>query len=109
MCQPSSGKRFFVFANEHHRETYVERGSGETPNDYNDRATWDEILGPHGWTKARRLGQGWGWRRPDKTDPGISATTGQRDDADRKLFARACARLQKRVLPVARRDRKSVV
>jgi exosome complex exonuclease DIS3/RRP44 len=38
LCQPSSGKRFFVFANEHHRETYVERGSGETPNDYNDRA-----------------------------------------------------------------------
>jgi exosome complex exonuclease DIS3/RRP44 len=38
LCQPSSGKRFFVFANDHHRETYVERGQGETANDHNDRA-----------------------------------------------------------------------
>jgi putative DNA primase/helicase len=59
-------------------------GSGKRPgDDYNDRATWDEILTPHGWTKAGRLGPGYAWRRPEKTDPGISATTGQREDADR--------------------------
>jgi putative DNA primase/helicase len=59
-------------------------GAGKRPgDDYNDRATWDDILTPHGWTKAGRLGPGFAWRRPEKTDPGISATTGQRDDADR--------------------------
>ncbi|KAJ3297254.1 exosome catalytic subunit dis3 [Borealophlyctis nickersoniae] len=31
-------RRFYVFCNEHHRETYVERQKGETPNDRNDRA-----------------------------------------------------------------------
>ncbi|EEH54478.1 uncharacterized protein MICPUCDRAFT_462, partial [Micromonas pusilla CCMP1545] len=31
-------KRFFVFANEHHRDTYVKALSGESPNDRNDRA-----------------------------------------------------------------------
>lgn len=30
-------RRFFVFANEHHRETYADRLPGETPNDYCDR------------------------------------------------------------------------
>lgn len=32
-------KRFYVFANEHRKETYVERGESETPQDRNDRAT----------------------------------------------------------------------
>jgi P4 family phage/plasmid primase-like protien len=58
-------------------------GGRRPGDDYNDRATWDEILTPHGWTKARRLGAGYAWRRPGKTDPGISATTGQREDKDR--------------------------
>ena len=31
-------KRFFVFANEHHRDTYVKQEPGESPNDRNDRA-----------------------------------------------------------------------
>lgn len=31
-------KRFFVFSNEHHKETYVEKKPGESPNDRNDRA-----------------------------------------------------------------------
>ncbi|KAI3428619.1 hypothetical protein D9Q98_007442 [Chlorella vulgaris] len=34
----SDTKRFFVFANEHHRETYVTAEPGESPNDRNDRA-----------------------------------------------------------------------
>ena len=51
-------------------------------DDYNTRADWAQILGPHGWVAARRLGgRCIGWRRPGKTDPGISATTG-RNDAD---------------------------
>ncbi|KAI9478991.1 exosome catalytic subunit dis3 [Coemansia sp. RSA 989] len=31
-------RRWFVFSNEHHRETFVERGPNESPNDRNDRA-----------------------------------------------------------------------
>ncbi|XP_071951446.1 exosome complex exonuclease RRP44-like isoform X2 [Antedon mediterranea] len=31
-------KRFYVFTNEHHKDTYIEREGGESPNDYNDRA-----------------------------------------------------------------------
>ena len=31
-------KRFFVFSNEHHKETYVEACAGESVNDRNDRA-----------------------------------------------------------------------
>ncbi|KAL4433106.1 hypothetical protein ABPG77_006533 [Micractinium sp. CCAP 211/92] len=34
----ADAKRFFVFANEHHRETYVKQEPGESPNDRNDRA-----------------------------------------------------------------------
>ena len=33
-------KRFYVFANEHHRDTYVEREQGESPNDRNDRGMY---------------------------------------------------------------------
>ena len=31
-------KRFYVFANEHHRDTHVTAHEGESPNDRNDRA-----------------------------------------------------------------------
>ncbi|GLC34112.1 hypothetical protein PLESTB_000838700 [Pleodorina starrii] len=31
-------KRFYVFANEHHKDTHVEAREGESPNDRNDRA-----------------------------------------------------------------------
>ncbi|KAL0484556.1 nuclear exosome complex RNAse Dis3/RPR44 [Acrasis kona] len=31
-------KHFYVFSNEHHKETYVERIASESPNDRNDRA-----------------------------------------------------------------------
>ncbi len=45
-------------------------------DDFNARATWDEILVPHGWHAVRSLGQdARGWRRPGKDGPGISATT----------------------------------
>ena len=33
-----SSKRFYVFANEHHRDTFVEQRAGESANDRNDRA-----------------------------------------------------------------------
>lgn len=54
---------------------------GQRPgDDYNQRGQWSDIL--QGWTRVRRLGSGWAWRRPGKNQ-GISATTGQRDDKDR--------------------------
>ncbi|KAL3525159.1 hypothetical protein ACH5RR_013531 [Cinchona calisaya] len=34
----NSSRKFFVFSNEHHRDTYVKEMAGETPNDRNDRA-----------------------------------------------------------------------
>lgn len=52
--------------------------TGDRPgDDYNASATWQDILAPHGWTLATRIGGGHGWRRPGK-DRGISATTGTR-------------------------------
>ncbi|XP_062102794.1 exosome complex exonuclease RRP44 homolog A [Humulus lupulus] len=36
LCIPS--RKFFVFSNEHHKDTYVKQMEGETKNDRNDRA-----------------------------------------------------------------------
>jgi hypothetical protein len=41
---------------------------------FNERATWEEILEPHGWTRLEPIGNEDFWRRPGK-DRGISATT----------------------------------
>lgn len=61
---------------------------GERPgDDYNDRATWDDILTPHGWQRVKRLGDGWGWVRPGKhPNDGISATTGTSHDGVDRLY-----------------------
>eukprot|EP00873_Tetraselmis_striata_P021480 jgi/Tetstr1/441744/TSEL_029965.t1 len=37
LCQ-DKGRRFYVFSNEHHKETYIKAEPGESPNDRNDRA-----------------------------------------------------------------------
>jgi P4 family phage/plasmid primase-like protien len=55
-------------------------------DDYCERATWDEILTPHGWTKNARMGSGYSWRKPDKSGIGISATTGQSADGVDRLY-----------------------
>ncbi|MFB4275785.1 bifunctional DNA primase/polymerase [Nonomuraea sp. MTCD27] len=60
-------------------------GSGELRpgDDYNQRATWDDILASMlGWTKVYWRGGVTYWRRAGKDDRGISATTG-RNAADR--------------------------
>lgn len=55
---------------------------GRPGDDYNSRTSWDELLVPDGWTKARALGQVRCWVRPGKdARDGISATTG-RNEAD---------------------------
>ena len=59
-------------------------------DDYNTRATWDDILTPRGWTRGRPLGRdAYAWTRPGKhVRDGISATTGTRpgDTAADRLY-----------------------
>lgn len=45
-------------------------------DDFNQRAHWEDILSPLGWTISRRRENVIHWRRPDKKDIGISATSG---------------------------------
>jgi Bifunctional DNA primase/polymerase, N-terminal len=50
--------------------------SGTRPGDlFNQRATWDEVLAPHGWELVRVVGEVGQWRKPAKEGTGISATT----------------------------------
>ncbi len=51
-------------------------GSGRPGDDYNARASWDEILLPRGWEKVYASGGVTYWKRPGKRI-GISATTGR--------------------------------
>ena len=53
-------------------------------DDYISRADWADIL--TGWTRATRMGSGYGWRKPGKEGPGISATTGQSADGVDRLY-----------------------
>lgn len=60
---------------------------GTRPGDeFNDKASWDDILTPHGWRKAWAMGRGHAWKRPGKDTPGISATTGQAADGVDRLY-----------------------
>ena len=56
------------------RENTNARGS--RPGDiFNQRASWQEVLEPHGWELVRVVGEEGQWRKPGKVGPGISATT----------------------------------
>jgi hypothetical protein len=60
------------------REWSGNRGSGGRPGDlFAQRASWREILVPHGWRAVYSHGDVTAWRRPGK-DRGISATTNYR-------------------------------
>jgi hypothetical protein len=53
----------------------IPASSRERPGDlFNDRASWLDVLSPHGWKVAGQQGQETLWRRPGK-DVGFSATT----------------------------------
>jgi P4 family phage/plasmid primase-like protien len=54
-------------------------------DDFNQRATWDEILSPHGWRRDKVVGGLVHWTRPDK-DAGTSATTGAVSAARNELL-----------------------
>jgi putative DNA primase/helicase len=62
--------------------------SGARPgDDYNTRATWEDIL--TGWTRTKHFGGNcYGWVRPGKnTRDGISATTGRNDGDNLYVFS----------------------
>lgn len=54
-------------------------------DDYNARATWDEILSGTGWTNIGTVGGLDRWRRPGK-ESGWSATTGCKSESGAELF-----------------------
>lgn len=60
--------------------------TGERPgDDFNNRATWKEILEPKGWKVVFTANGVTYWRRPGKTT-GISATTGRNDGDNLFVF-----------------------
>ncbi|MFA5053918.1 MAG: phage/plasmid primase, P4 family, partial [Parcubacteria group bacterium] len=57
--------------------TLQDTGNGNRPgDDYNTRATWADILEPHGWRMLRIQGGAEIWQRPGKDGPGGSAIAG---------------------------------
>lgn len=55
-------------------------------DDFNLRATWEDILCPLGWARVGSLGETKTWRRPGKSF-GISATTGRNDGDNLYVFS----------------------
>jgi putative DNA primase/helicase len=75
------------FDNERPNRSTGDESEGKRPGDlFIERSTWNEILEPHGWTLMHRIGSGYGWRRPGKTDRSIAATTGTSSDGADRLY-----------------------
>ena len=56
-------------------------------DDFNDRASWRDILEPHGWRIDHEAGGTTYWIRPGKKKgEGVSATTGHSDDGQDRLY-----------------------
>jgi DNA-binding transcriptional ArsR family regulator len=62
-------------AEEHRQEKTADPTGGPPGDDFNQRATWAEILGAHGWRRISTKGDVEEWQRPEKDGGGISATT----------------------------------
>jgi hypothetical protein len=69
----------------------VNGSDDQRPGDqFNDRASWIDVLGPHGWQVFKRgPGQLTYWQRPGKTHPGVSASTGLNDHDRLYVFSTA--------------------
>lgn len=64
--------------------TLLPQDGSRPGDDFNTRATWDEILKPHGWRIHHQTLQETYWTRPGKQKvDGWSATTGYNNEADR--------------------------
>jgi hypothetical protein len=60
--------------------TSLNPASGTRPgDDFNRKASWAEVLEPHGWRLMFARGQVGYWKRPGKQDQGWSATTNYAD------------------------------
>ena len=70
--QPTDPVTAFLFGS----PTAAADGALSPGDDFNARASWEDILIPHGWKIVRRGAIETTWKRPGKTEPGISATTG---------------------------------
>lgn len=58
-------------------------GGVKPGDDYEQRTDWADILASRGWQLIGQHGDTRYWKRPGKTDPGPSATTGHNSDRDR--------------------------
>jgi len=56
------------------------KGGLRPGDDFNMRATWEEVLTPHGWKSIKKQGEATHWCRPGKDDSTTSATTGHCGD-----------------------------
>jgi len=65
----------FVRAESTQVESASTGAAGRPGEDFNARASWSDVLEPHGWRKVFQRGDTTYWRRPQKTE-GVSATTG---------------------------------
>ena len=67
---------------ESHTSLGTEGPTGDRPGDhFNARATWSDVLSPHGWQSVFQSDLLTYWQRPGKPK-GVSATTGLRNAAD---------------------------
>ncbi|MET9923448.1 MULTISPECIES: phage/plasmid primase, P4 family [unclassified Streptomyces] len=77
--QPLDEAAAFLFSNSGDRAE-----GGLTPgDDFEQKATWADILAPHGWKLLFTSGQTCYWQRPGKDGREPSATTGRAMDRDR--------------------------
>ncbi|WP_420169037.1 phage/plasmid primase, P4 family [Streptomyces violaceoruber] len=70
----------FLFSNSGDR---AEQGGLTPGDDFEQKATWADILSPHGWKLLFTSGQTCYWQRPGKDGREPSATTGRAMDRDR--------------------------
>lgn len=65
---------------EHPRDPTMHEGDTTPGEDFNNRATWQEILEPHGWTLKRDTGIRAFWCRPGKREGNSAVTGGEQGD-----------------------------
>jgi P4 family phage/plasmid primase-like protien len=65
---------------EHPRDPLMQDGDKTPGEDFNERATWREILEPHGWTLKRDTGIRQFWCRPGKREGNSAVTGGEQGD-----------------------------
>lgn len=81
----SAGRSHDELAAQDYQEPTVpgEAAGGRPGDDFNERASWDDVLLPHGWTRGHASDT---WTRPGKSDGSTSASTATRSDAGVELL-----------------------